>query len=387
MKQENIDKLIVKLFENRLSEKEAEQLYDWLQDNANADYFDRFVELNHLINTEEDFDYRGSLRKIRRQIEGNKRKRHRAGLLKYAAILVVIAGIAYFLIQTKETSSDKESQSEKIVHNNIETGSNKAILTLGNGNDISLDSTKTYQNNNVKSQGKRLVYNKIEDKEEKKVDYNYLTVPRGGQYAIELSDGTQVWLNSESKLKYPTEFVEGKTRKVKLVYGEAYFKVGSGGKDEDNRFIVDVHDMAVEDLGTEFNVKAYQDEDKTYTTLAKGKVAVKKDNEQTKTKLKPRQQAILGEDANEFEVKTLKSLNELLWRKGVFNFKHKPLNDIMNVLSRWYDMEVVFESPELKEVEFTGALAKKQPIEEIMKIMHETNNINFTIEDKTLTIK
>src|SRR5699024_5760541 len=191
--------------------------------------------------------------------------------------------------------------------------------------------------------------------------------------------------NSESKLKYPVKFVPGQPRKVALIYGEAYFKVSPSEQHRGADFEVQVNDMEAKVLGTEFNIKAYKDEEETTTTLVRGKVALQV--AEAKTVLQPMQQAVLKNEAVDFAVKTVPNLNAVLWKEGKFSFRQKSLADIMKVLSRWYDMKVVFKQPELKEVEFTGTLEKQQPIEEIMNIIAQTNNLQYTFQDKTLIIE
>src|SRR5699024_10157741 len=130
-------------------------------------------------------------------------------------------------------------------------------------------------------------------------------------------------------------------------------------------------------LGTEFNIKAYPEEKEVYTTLVNGKVALKKEDKEAV--LEPHQQAVLGVDDTEFEVKTLSSLSEVLWKEGIFSFKEKSLKEMMQVLSRWYDMDVKFENKAAEEIEFSGVLMKEQPIEEIMTLISLTNTIQYEI--------
>ena len=153
----------------------------------------------------------------------------------------------------------------------ITTGSDKAVLTLEDGSNIELEKGKAFKTNVVNSNGEKLVYNKTN---QTKITYNYLTIPRGGQYFVKLSDGTEVWLNSESQLKFPVAFIKGQTREVTLVYGEAYFAVSPSTNHNGATFKVMNQGQEVEVLGTEFNIKAYKDEINIYTTLVEGKVTV-----------------------------------------------------------------------------------------------------------------
>lgn len=384
MSKEEKDVLIIKLFENKLSEQEKKELLDWLKEDSNLAYFNEFVEMNHLINSEQKFDHKKPLEGIRHRISGNRKRGMLLSVFKYAAVFVLLIGVSYFFFLNKDSSLENEQNLPVITDNKIEVGSDKAILTLANGDEVSLDKEKEFSRENIRSEGDQLIY-ESNAKEKKEVVYNELTIPRGGQFSLKLADGTKVWLNSDSKLRYPIEFTEGSAREVELLYGEAYFDVYPSTAHSGDRFKVIVNALETEVLGTQFNTRAYKDEDKVYTTLVEGAVELKK-GALTMT-LKPNEQASIGENDEDFEVETLKSLNELLWREGVFSFKHKPLDEIMKVLSRWYDMEVEFESEHLREVKFTGVLSKNQSIEEIMHIMHQTNNINYDINQKTLTVK
>lgn len=274
-----------------------------------------------------------------------------------------------------------------IVNNNIKAGIDKAILTLEDGSDIALEKDRHYQTENLSSNGEELVYDTKDANTSSNVEiaYNYLMVPRGGQFYVKLADGTEVWLNSDSKLKYPVKFIKGLTRQVELIYGEAYFNVSPSASHNGDAFKVNTQTQEIEVLGTEFNVKAYHDEDTIYTTLVEGKVNI--DNSITKEILKPKQQSKFNVAQETMEILTVDVYNVTSWRKGIFSFKNKPLKDIMKVLSRWYDAEVIFADKSIEDIEFNGVLSKKQSIEEILSIIHTTNNIAYEINDKIVIFR
>ena len=216
------------------------------------------------------------------------------------------------------------------------------------------------------------------------IKYNYLTIPRGGQFFIKLSDGTQVSLNSESQLKYPVHFIEGETREVELVYGEAYFDVSPSTNHKGAKFKVLNNTQEIEVLGTEFNIKAYQDEVNIYTTLVEGKVAINTPN--LKQLLIPNQQSILDTQNNTLSVITVDVLEAISWKEGVFSFVDKPLKDIMKVLSRWYDVDIIFDNKELESAEFIGTLNKNQSIDEVLSIMKSFSLNNYEIKGDTIIL-
>lgn len=300
-----------------------------------------------------------------------------------AAILVGIVTTAYFFKGKVFNFSNENTPI--IVNNNIEVGADKATLTLEDGTVIALGKGNSYEATNLKSNGEKIVYNTANNASNK-IAYNYLTIPRGGQFFVQLSDGTQVWLNSESKLKYPVSFKYGESRKVELIYGEAYFDVTPSTKNNGSNFIVINNNQEVEVLGTEFNIKAYKDETTIYTTLVEGKVAVSMLN--NKQCLKPNQQLKHQLKNQVATIETVDVYNEVSWKDGVFSFENKPLNEIMKVLSRWYNMKVLFENKTIENEAFTGVLGKDQNIEEILMTIKNFGIINnFEIKDKTITLK
>tara|TARA_R110002050_G_scaffold24083_3_gene64270 strand:- start:26042 stop:27199 length:1158 start_codon:yes stop_codon:yes gene_type:complete len=298
----------------------------------------------------------------------------------YAAIaVVVLLSVAIFFNNDNELLKNKQ---HVISDNNIETGTDKATLLLEDGTKIALEKGTTYQTPNANSNGEEIIYKATG----KNISYNTLAIPRGGQFQIQLSDGTKVWLNSESKIKYPVAFIEGETRQVELIYGEAYFDVSPSTEHKGATFKVFNQSQIVEVLGTQFNVKAYKEDTNVYTTLVEGKVAI---NYADKNKiLAPNQQAVLNTQSNTIETSMVDVHNETSWVKGLFSFKRKPLIEIMQVLARWYDIDAVnFETKALETVYFDGVLSKNQNIKDILNIIKDTGFItNFTITGKKITI-
>src|SRR5690606_24930608 len=196
-------------------------------------------------------------------------------IIGYAAAAVVTGLLmtGYFLKDSVFTRTIETKP--RIVNKNIDTGSDKATLTLEDGSHIVLGKGTSYNTQNARSNGEKIVYGAAES-DIAKVVYNFLTVPRGGQFHVVLSDGTEVWLNSESQLKYPVNFKKGQTRQVELVYGEGYFVVSPSSDHGGTKFVVFNQFQEIEVLGTEFNIKAYKEEENIYTTLVEGKVIDRK---------------------------------------------------------------------------------------------------------------
>ena len=307
--------------------------------------------------------------KIENRISGANKKKGRikylqiSRIMKYAAMVAILLGTVYFYKQGYFTNETTVNETFEIVNHNIKTGTNKATLTLGDGTEIVLEENSNYSDKNVSSDGKEIIYKAV-DQKKAKISYNYLTIPRGGEYFLKLSDGTQVWLNSESQLKYPINFIEGKTRKVELVYGEAYFDVSPSSNHKGAVFKVYNSTQEIQVLGTEFNVKAYKDETHIYTTLVEGKVVISSNG--GKLNLTPNEQSDFNIETGSINKALVDVYDVVSWKEGVFIFQEKPLKDIMKVLSRWYNMDVIFINEAIEKEEFNGQLRKDQKIEDIL---------------------
>lgn len=383
-----IENIIAKFLTNQASASELGELEVWIEEANNLELFNRYVKINYAIEYNmREFDSNKVKNKLQEAFARENKVRKLKKLRKtiYYSAAAVVLGIVTTAFLYNSGLFDKPVAPVAIVKNTIEAGTDKAILTLEDGTAVVLEKDKTYQKNNVVSNGKELVYDD-QSKTKSGIAYNYLTIPRGGQFQIKLSDGTKVWLNSESKLKFPVAFKEGSTRQVELIYGEAFFDVSPSSEHNGAKFKVLNKSQQVEVLGTEFNIKAYEDEDKIYTTLVEGKVAVSNSN--SKKQLIPNQQSVINLKGGDIVVNPIDAYNEVLWTKGIFSFKGKKLKEIMNVMARWYDFQVVFQNPELEKVKFNGVLSKNDNIKEILSIIKKTNFINeYEIKDQKIIIK
>ena len=382
-----IKKLIVKFLAKEANLKELRQLELWIRNPENEHLFKEYFKANHYANKVlKTYDLETAKKNILQQI--NRRKAKSNYIFKYAvaATLALILTTTYFFGDSFFNTTDKDVVSPPIFNaNTIEYGKDKAVLTLENGSQIALEKGNSIQTQNATSDGKVLVYqNKA--KQIVELVYNQLTVPRGGQFVVELSDGTKVWLNSESQLKYPVSFINGQSREVELAYGEAYFDVSPSSKHKGAKFKVFNQFQEIDVLGTEFNIKAYKGESNVYTTLVEGKISVSIDNKNLG--LKPNQQLDLDINNNTSAIKTVDVYNEVSWKDGVFSFESKTLEEVMKVFSRWYDVEIVFKNNSIKNEEFVGILRKNKNLETILKSFKNYGVIkNFEIEDKKVVLE
>lgn len=380
-----IENIIAKFLTNQASASELSALEIWVEDSNNKDLFDEYVKINYAIEYNmKEFDSHKVKSKLLEAFAREKKAKKIKKLRKiiYYSAAAVVLGI---VTTTYFYNIKPVAVPVKMVNNTISTGTDKAILTLEDGSVVTLEKDKVYEKGNVVSNGKELVYNK-DSKGKSGLAYNYLTIPRGGQFQIKLADGTKVWLNSDSKLKFPVAFLEGSLREVELIYGEAFFDVSPSSEHKGAKFKVLNKNQEVEVLGTEFNIKAYKDEDKIYTTLVEGKVTVSGFN--LKKYMVPNQQTIINLKNGDITINPIDAYNEVLWTKGIFSFKSKNLKEIMTVMSRWYDVQVVFQNTELEKVKFNGVLSKNDNIKEILTIIKKTNFINeYEIKDQKIMIK
>jgi hypothetical protein len=317
---------------------------------------------------EELIDKSTAWKKLKRRISYPKKQQY---FRKLAAILVIGLGLsAFFYFNTKKENTIENNT--EVVNKTIPAGTDKAILTLENGEEVALQNNN-FKNSKISNDGKNLIYNSAENEDEK-LKYNYLTIPRGGQYFVKLSDGTKIWLNSETQIKYPVQFVEETPRVVELLYGEVYLEVTKNHNKSKSTFIVRHKEQEVKVLGTAFNIKAYKDEKEILTTLAEGKIELSFTG--LSDIMQPLEQYAYNTVSKKHSKKIVDLEYEISWKDGIFNFKRKSLEDIMMVLSRWYDVEVVFDNTDLKNNRFNGSLAKDQNLQNILDAIKSFDGIN-----------
>lgn len=308
-----------------------------------------------------------------------------------AAIFILLSGGAYFLLNNKQFNKEQANVVVPPVKKDFKPGGNKAVLTLGNGQKIILDSMNkgllSMQGNTkvIKLNNGQLAYNteqKAKSKKQKAL-YNTITTPRGGQYEIVLPDGSKVWLNAASSLRFPTVFV-GKKREVEMT-GEAYFEISSLSPKGKLKmpFIVKVNGMEVQVLGTHFNVNAYDDETTTKTTLLKGAVKVIKGN--STLLLKPGQEARVKQNGQMQLVKDANVNEAIAWKNNLFWFENDDIYSVMRQLSRWYDVDIKIQGniPDL----FTGSIPRNLTFSKVFEVLQKTGSIHYKIENnKTIIV-
>lgn len=307
--------------------------------------------------------------------------------LSAAAIFVLVAGIWFYLYQAKSAVGKSVQTQQQIAV--IKPGGNRATLTLANGNVITLDDAndgKLADQNGIvvtKTKDGQLIYS-ISNRQNVKPTFNTISTPKGGQYQIHLPDGSKVWLNAASSLKYPT-FFSGSQRKVNLT-GEAYFEVSkaNSANGKNMPFVVASQNQEVTVLGTHFNVNCYTDEDASKTTLLEGAVNVtsfKKDNIKT-VSLKPGQQSEVN--LYGLKVANVNAEEAIAWKNGVFLFKDADLKTVMRQISRWYDVDVAYEG-KLPNNDFSGEISRNLNLNQVFEIL-SFYKVHFRVEGKQIIV-
>jgi ferric-dicitrate binding protein FerR (iron transport regulator) len=386
-----MEKLLYKYLNNKLSEDEDKEFQAWLKkDKENLEIFENIVGDWNLSHQYVD----NAKEKILSQIfsqnkvlvkESNFEKV--IGIATFRKISIAAAAvIALFILNLYDFGSDGNKNSVVESFQSIESGKSKAVLTLDNGKKIDLvdDQKLNLESDGIQITGKgnSITYlNKSSDTNKKK--YNLLKTPRGGEFFIVLSDGTKVWLNAESELKYPVAF-SGNNRKVELT-GEAFFEVTSDSK---KPFQVISGDQSIEVLGTSFNVSSYKDDLEVVTTLIEGKVNInQRFGDKKSIFLLPNEQSILNKETGEIENVKVDPNHFTAWKSGKFYFRQQKLKDITKVLSRWYNIEIFFLSSDVENKRFTGRFKRYEDFDHVRSLIELTEEVKFIRKGNTIIIE
>jgi transmembrane sensor len=301
-----------------------------------------------------------------------------------AVVLVVLSIGIYFYAQY--TEKEKKDAGYYVEREDVKPGGNKALLTLADGTTITLtdaDNGELAEQNGVsitKTKDGQLVYHfkgSANGSNANGIELNTISTPKGGQYQVNLPDGTKVWLNAASSLKFPVSFSRLKERKVEL-NGEAYFEVS---KDKTRPFKVSSAQQEVEVLGTHFNINTYKNESSIKTTLLEGSVKLHV-TAVPDIKLKPGEQAVLKGDV--IDVNKVNTEDVVAWKKGNFQFNDESLISIMKQLERWYDVEVDYST--IPDTRYNGFISRDVNLSQVLRNLEVTGNLKFKIENKVIKV-
>ena len=370
----------------RRNELDNELVEAWMSNPLHVEMLKEFVAIREEY-TNWDFEIiKGEEReRLQRAITRRKKRQLVMRWSVAASVILCVALSALYLWNDSDWFFEQKFpqqanwEQSKLAEVELILADGKRVPLGGSGRQIQDHGVSGIKDDSL--QGLTYVQAKALDEKVTVVLYNTLKVPTGGFYQLELSDGTRVWLNAESELRFPVQFGTGE-REVYLK-GEAYFDVR---KDVARRFIVHLKESNVTVLGTSFNIKAYGDEDYIYTTLVEGKVRFTSEKEHEEVTLRPGMQSVLNLKSGKTELKEVEVEQFTAWRQGRFVFPSTTLGDLMCQLKRWYDIDVVYLSPEAKGYEFRGAINRDMDLKNVLAIVEKTSNVVFDINGRTIKV-
>lgn len=366
-----------------MDKSEEQELRAWMDEaEENKLFFMEGVKMvrEYQVVTRSDKNASDSLKHVREKIKACGRRQLWIQITAVASVVILFAlSFAFFYMPELERESPVSAK--------VHAGGMKATLIVANGIQVDLmqdnlqDVVRQYGATVLEDKKNELRYDNVEVNEEieEKPVYHTISTPVGGEYHFTLADGTMVWLNSSSRLTFPTRFT-GDAREV-LVEGEVYFGVQH---DESKPFIVRVNDVSVRVLGTEFCISAYPENEGVMTTLVRGAVQVTSGNNQVV--LKPGYQAVVDQYSGAISQRAVELSLYTSWVRGIFEYENMELNDIMVQLARWYDVQFTFSASECKERRFTGVIRKYEDLNDVLDMIEKTTNVKFIINGKNVTI-
>lgn len=390
-----ITDLFQKYFDKTASAAERDELMILINDaNSDEELLHLMEDTYHRYVPEQNPFVLGRKEKMLQQIQtgiagaqqGNAISRffREKGMLKYvaaAAVLICMGIFSYLLIRNP-------AGNRQMAKNDFVPGGNKAVLTLSDGSTIILNGAK----NGTLTQQDGIAVNKTQDGEiaydatkttgatnSKKLAYNTISTPKGGQYQVILADGTKVWLNAASSIVFPTVF-NGNERHVKIS-GEVYFEVA---KNKKKPFIVEAGKQTLEVLGTHFNINSYTDEPDIKTTLLEGSVKIQEQNSSYSALLKPGQQAI-NSSSGPIVVKAADTEQAVAWKSGLFQINDASIEVIMRQASRWYDVEVEYQG-KIPQRKFSGKIKRNVKASEFLQMLTYFD-VRFSMEGRKIIVK
>jgi len=354
-------------------------------------YYDLFSDGEDVFETMDEIEVTAVGDRLKARIDATLQTKEETNYIlswKYisvAATILLAAAMGIYFYKLNQTRLKATLPRTKMLAE-ISPGGNRAILTLSNRRKISLTDIRLGKIGDEqgvvikKTKDGQLVYQVINSSGE--LAFNSVETPKGGQYQLSLSDGTQVWLNAASTLKYPIAF-SGKERIVEL-NGEAYFEVA---KNKGKRFVVTTAHQSVEVLGTHFNINSYPDELNTKTTLIEGSVKVINSESGKTAVIRPGQQALVSNDRSVVGIKDVDVDEAMAWRIGYFMFDEEPLESILRKVSRWYDVDILYQnSDHKKKLLFSGTISKYNNVSMALKKFELTGAFHFRIIGRKIII-
>lgn len=377
--------LVGKYLADNLTDEEQAYLNKWLSSSVqNGIWFYKLTDENYKkekLKRSATIDIKKGWQSLQKKRSGRSRRQLWIRWSKYAAIFIVPILVVWITYQQFSSLSVIELPVQVIA-----AGSSKALLVLADGTSVPLKQDKQgvlVERNGVKIDLKeeRVEYENAVGDQEEELIYNELIIPRGGEYSLTLSDGTVVYLNAGSKLRFPVRF--GNTKREVELEGEGYFEVTH---DEKVPFIVKTLQMDVQVLGTKFNISAYEDDAVTRATLVQGSVKVTASDNGTNIILQPNEQAEVKNGGQILEVSKVDASFATAWKDGKLRFQEKPLCEIMKIVARWYDVEVEYVDEEVKNYPFGCNFSRHATIEPLLQVFEATGTVKIRVDGRKVLI-
>lgn len=357
---------------------DGQEVAEWMKDSGHMELLREIAAVRLLSMQKEDIEQ--ERRRLYRKLYHNRR----IGWMSAAAVVLIALGVWQILRTAPSTEIPVVAEAQTA----IIPGDSKALLILADGRVVDLQASVK----EITEGGSCMIRNDSVDglryqseqtgSPDQAEEYNVLRVPVAGFYKLILADGTKVWLNADSELRYPVRF-GGQERNVYLK-GEGYFEVAS---DEGHPFQVHLPQAVVKVLGTRFNISAYADEESVFTTLVSGSVEFRSEQNAQKVILKPGSQSVMDNRSGKVSVRDVDVNTYTAWVAGRFVFRFMDLETIMRQLQRWYDFDITWLNSAVKEYEFQGVIQKDSRIEDVFKAIELTTDVNFKITGKQVTIE
>jgi transmembrane sensor len=382
----NVSTLIAKKLAGEMTEAEQQDLERWIAESGqNQAIYESVVDPANRATRDallKEIDVNADWEEVQGRVFKDAPRRSFLFYKIAASVTLLMAiGVALYLGMTPQANTEEQAAM-------ITPGSAQAIIKLHDGKTITLsdaaNQNRQFQERNGSgffNAAGNLAYS-AGDAGKDELLYNEIIVPRGGEYKVTLSDGTNVWLNSETQLKFPVKFPAAE--RAVVLTGEAYFEVAH---QSGRPFIVTTLQQArIQVYGTRFNINAYADLRQVAVTLNEGKVSVSKESG-PELMLKPEEQAVVREGRNEIAQLTVDAAQFSAWKDGMLVFDNMSLNDISALLSRWYDVEFEFENDKIRDYRFTADIKRYGTFRDVLKFFEKTNQIAFTIDGRTIRIR
>ncbi|WEK35064.1 MAG: FecR family protein [Candidatus Pseudobacter hemicellulosilyticus] len=404
-----ISLLIIQHLRGELDEAGEATLQEWINGSAeNRVFFEQYTDeyLTDRLASISSIDWKAGLERCLAQYDGPlepmleepvqvlKKSWWRSWPAAAAVLFLVLLGAGWWWWQGQAPGGDQPpvTQLSDRYKNDIQPGGNHAILQLDNEQSIILDSASgSLQQQGAAATNEQglLVYRPFTG-ESGRVGYNTISTPRGGSYRVVLPDGSKVWLNAASSIRFPTAFTD--SQRVVQVTGEVYFEVASlPGRQAHKKlpFIIQVNELAVTVTGTHVNINAYPDEAAIKTSLLEGSVQIITGKGQMPVTLQPGEQAVVNRAPEgrspSVQVRPVDAAVVLAWKEGNFVFDGDDIRTIMRQLARWYDLEVIYT--DVPDQHFVATIGRNEPVSRVLHLLELTNEVHFSIDGKTVRVQ